>query len=149
MTGLLAQIDPRWGWLLAGALLAAAELVVPGVFLIWLALAALLTGVVALLFAPPLAVDFAIFAVAAVASIYGGGFLYRRAAQDAPDPLLNKRAQRTIGKRVTISEAISGGYGRATDGDSFWTARGPDMPAGAIATVVAMEDNALVVEPAR
>ncbi|ATE65911.1 NfeD family protein [Rhizorhabdus dicambivorans] len=148
MSELFAQIDPRWGWLVAGALLATAELVVPGVFLIWIALAAFLTGLIALLFAPPLAVDFAIFAVAAVASIYGGRFLYRRAADEAPEPLLNKRAQRTIGKRVTICEAISGGYGRATDGDSFWAAKGPDMAAGTIATVVAMEENMLVVEPA-
>ncbi|MBD3759918.1 NfeD family protein [Sphingomonadaceae bacterium G21617-S1] len=148
MNELLAQVDPRWGWLLAGALLAAAELVVPGVFLIWLALAAMVTGLIALTFAPPLAVDFAIFAVAAIASIYGGSFLYRRAAQDAPDPFLNKRAQRIVGKRVTICEPISEGYGRATDGDSFWTARGPDMPAGAVATVVAMDENMLVVEPA-
>jgi hypothetical protein len=68
--------------------------------------------------------------------------------EQAPEPLLNKRAQRTIGKRVTICEPIAGGYGRATDGDSFWAAKGPDMPAGTIATVVAMEDNMLVVEPA-
>lgn len=147
MNDMLALIDPRWGWWIAAVILAAAELVVPGVFLIWLALAAFLTGLVALLFDPPLAVDFAIFAVASVASIYGGGFLYRRAAQ-TPEPLLNKRAARAIGMRVTICEAITDGHGRATDGDSFWTAKGPDMPAGAIATVVAMEGNVLVVEPA-
>ena len=147
MNEVVALVDARWGWWIVAVALAAAELVVPGVFLIWLALAAFVTGLVALLVNPPLAVDFAIFAVAAIASIYAGSKLYRRAAQTR-DPLLNKRAARTIGLRVTICEAISGGQGRATDGDSYWTAKGPDMPVGAIATVVAMEGNTLVVEPA-
>ena len=36
----------RWGWLVAGVILAAAEIVVPGVFLIWLAGAAMVTGLI-------------------------------------------------------------------------------------------------------
>ena len=147
MSEILALIDARWGWWVAAVALAAAELLVPGVFLIWLALAAFITGIVALLFDPPLAVDLALFAVAAIASIYAGSKLYRRAAR-TPDPLLNQRAARTVGMRVTICEAVTGGQGRATDGDSYWSANGPDMPVGAIATVVAMEGNTVVVEPA-
>lgn len=147
MNDITALIDLRWGWWIAAVVLAAAEIFVPGVFLIWLALAAILTGVVALLFDPPLAVDLAVFALASVASIYIGGNIYRRSAQ-TPEPLLNKRAARMIGMRVTICEALTAGQGRATDGDSFWSAKGPEMPAGAIATVVAVEGNTLVVEPA-
>jgi len=146
MSDLAALIDPRWGWWIAGVVLAAAEIVVPGVFLIWIAIAAFITGLVALLFAPPIAVDFAVFAVTAVASIYIGRNLYRRAESPA-DPLLNNRAARMIGLRVTICEPITTGQGRATDGDSYWLARGPDMAAGAIATVVAVAGNTLVVEP--
>lgn len=147
MNDLLALIDLRWGWWVAGVLLATAEIFVPGVFLIWLALAAILTGIVALLFDPPLAVDLAIFACTSVASIYAGSNLYRRAAQPS-DPLLNNRAARMIGMRVTICEPIIGGQGRATDGDSFWSAKGPDLAAGTIATVVAVEGNTVVVERA-
>jgi len=147
MSEIAALIDPRWGWWIAGILLAAAELVVPGVFLIWIAIAALITGVVAFLFDPPIAVDLAIFAVTAVASIYVGRTLYSRKATTS-DPLLNNRAARMIGLRVTICEPITAGRGRATDGDSFWSAKGPDMAAGTIATVTALEGNTLVVEPA-
>ncbi|MET0376628.1 MAG: NfeD family protein [Rhizorhabdus sp.] len=147
MTDIVDLIDLRWGWWIAAVILAAAEIFVPGVFLIWLALAALVTGGVALLFDPPLAVDLAIFAVAAVASIYVGGNFYRRNAA-TPEPLLNNRAARMIGMRVTICEAITAGRGRATDGDSFWSAQGPDMAAGTIGTVIAVEGNTLVVEPA-
>jgi membrane protein implicated in regulation of membrane protease activity len=137
MSDLLALIDPRWGWLVAGVILAAAELVVPGIFLIWIAVAAILTGLVALLFEPPIAVDLAIFAVAAVASIYIGRNWYTRAGSEPADPLLNNRAARMIGTRVTICEAITAGQGRATNGDSFWSATGPDMAVGTIATVTA------------
>ncbi len=138
-------IDPRWGWLIGGVILAIAQIIVPGVFLIWLAVAAILTGLVALIFEPPIAVDLAVFAVAAVASIYIGRNLYRRAEHPA-DPLLNNRAARMIGMRVTICEPITAGLGRATDGDSFWAARGPDMAAGTIATVTGVEGNTIVVE---
>jgi membrane protein implicated in regulation of membrane protease activity len=147
MTDLIDLIDLRWGWWIAAVILAAAEIFVPGVFLIWLALAALITGAIALLFGPPLAVDLAIFAVAAIASIYIGGNVYRRNATTT-EPLLNNRAARMIGTRVTVCEAIVGGQGRATDGDSFWSAKGPDMAAGTIAIVTAVEGNTMVVEPA-
>ncbi len=148
MTDLLELTDLRWGWWILGVLLAAAELFVPGVFLIWLALAAIVTGIVAMLFDPPLAVDLAVFAVTAIASIYIGRGLYGR-AREPVDPLLNNRAARMIGTRVTISEAVTAGHGRATDGDSFWSATGPDMAAGTIAIVAGVEGNALVVEAVR
>ena len=138
MTEIAGFIDLRWGWWVAAVILAAAEIFVPGVFLIWLALAAMVTGIVALLFDPPLAVDLAIFAVTAVASIYVGGSVYRRNAT-TPEPLLNNRSARMIGMRVTICEPVTAGRGRATDGDSFWSAKGPDMAVGTITTVVAVE----------
>lgn len=147
MTDLMELIDLRWGWWIAAVVFAAAEIFVPGVFLIWLALAALITGAVALAFDPPLAVDLAIFAITAIGSIYIGRTIYRRNAT-TPEPMLNNRAARMVGTRVTICEAIEGGQGRATDGDSFWSARGPDMPVGTIATVAAVEGNTLVVAPA-
>ncbi len=139
-------IDPRWAWWIAAVLLAVAEIVVPGIFLIWLALAAAATGLVVLVFDLPTAVQFGIFAVAAVASIYGGRTIYRRSAVP-PDPLLNHRAARMIGTRVTISEAIVQGLGRAAVGDGSWLAKGPDMPVGAVATVVDVEGNTLSVVP--
>ncbi|MDB5686707.1 MAG: NfeD family protein, partial [Rhizorhabdus sp.] len=84
--------------------------------------------------------------VAAVASIYGGRTIYRRSASP-PDPLLNHRAVRMIGTRVTISEAIVQGRGRATVGDGSWLAEGPDMAVGTAATVVSVEGNTLSVVP--
>ena len=43
--GDLGNIDPPWIWIALGFALAALELFVPGVYLIWLAVAAVITGV--------------------------------------------------------------------------------------------------------
>ena len=40
------SLDAHWHWLAIGLLLAAAEMAIPGVFLIWLSGAALVTGLV-------------------------------------------------------------------------------------------------------
>ena len=40
----LTDIDAGWAWIALGLTLAALEMIAPGVYLIWLALAALATG---------------------------------------------------------------------------------------------------------
>ena len=57
------SIDPQWAWLGAAALLAIAELIVPGVFLIFLAVAAALTGLVTLLTGAALPFQIVLFAL--------------------------------------------------------------------------------------
>lgn len=141
-----AGIDPRWAWALAAIVLAAAELVVPGVFLIWLAIAAGVAGIVAFLFDPPIAVDLGVFAVAAIVSIYAGKIVYRGGSLP-PDPLLNDRAARLIGTQVVICDAVASGRGRALVGDGSWPVAGPDLPKGATAVIVAIDGNTLLVEP--
>ena len=140
------SFDPRWAWALAAILLAAAEMIVPGVFLIWLAIAAAIAGVVAFLFDPPIAVDLGVFAVAAIVSIYAGKIVYRGGSVP-PDPLLNDRAARMIGAHVVICEELAAGRGRAMVGDGSWPVTGPDMAKGATAVVVGVDGNTLLVEP--
>ena len=67
MTDTLFAMEPHWGWLTAAAILAIAEMIVPGVFLIWIGFAALVTGVLALLLPIGVAAQWLIFAVATVA----------------------------------------------------------------------------------
>ncbi|HMC92639.1 MAG TPA: hypothetical protein VKI45_09280, partial [Allosphingosinicella sp.] len=67
MTG-LAENAP-WIWLGGAAALAIFELVFPGVFLAWVALAAAGTGVATLLLGLPVAVQVVLFALLAIASV--------------------------------------------------------------------------------
>lgn len=147
MTDLIAAIDGRLVWWIAAVALAVAEIVLPGIFLIWLALAAAITGAIMWLFDLPVLIGFGIFVIAAIGSVYVGRNVYRRNAAE-PDPLLNHRGARMIGARVTVCEPIVAGRGRVAAGDGSWLAQGPDMAAGTVATVVSVEGNVLSVMPA-
>lgn len=138
-------LEPHWWWLILGLILGIAEILVPGVFLIWIGAAAVVTGVLALLLPLPVAAEFVIFAIAAIGSVWLG----RRYLRDNPiqttDPLLNDRAARLVGRQVTVVEPISGGEGKVKVGDSVWLATGPDAGIGDRVTITGAEGSRLKV----
>ena len=144
MNGL--DLEPHWLWLLGATLLAIAEIVVPGVFLIWLAAAAAVTGFAALAFGIPLAFQFALFALLAIGSVYGGRRWYAANPMPSADPLLNDRGARLRGERLVVVSAIKNGRGRVKVGDSVWACRGPDCPEGTRVRVVGSDGSCLKVE---
>jgi membrane protein implicated in regulation of membrane protease activity len=141
------DFDAYWFWLILAVILGTAELLLPGVFLIWVAVAAAITGLVTLGAEPPFAGQLAIFAVTAIAATLGGRRWYSANPIPSADPLLNDRAARLVGETVELTRAIVNGHGRAKVGDSEWNVRGPDFPAGTCMRVVGSEDGALVVRP--
>jgi len=141
------EIEPHWVWLLVATVLAIAELIVPGVFLIWLAAAAALTGVAALLFGLPLAFQFLIFALFSFGSVYVGRRWYHAHPVESSDPLLNDRVARLIGETVVVVGAIENGRGRVAVGDTVWPARGADAATGSKVRVVGGDGTCLKVEP--
>jgi membrane protein implicated in regulation of membrane protease activity len=144
----LGDLDPAWLWLIGAALLAVTELAIPGVFLVWIAAAALLTALVTFVTGIGLPAQLIIFAVAAIAMVLTGRQAYARMSHTSSDPLLNDRAARLIGQTVIVADAIVNGRGRVTVGDGIWSARGADAPAGARVTIVGLEGGCLVVTPA-
>ena len=139
-------MDSAWIWLIAGVMLAIAELVVPGIFLIWLGAAALVTGMVALGASLSLPAEFGCFALMAAVSVLTGRTVMARMPILSDDPLLNERTARLIGRKVVVADAIVGGEGRVRVGDGIWPATGPDSPAGATVEVVAADGARLIVE---
>lgn len=139
-------LEQHWWWLVLALVLGIAEIVVPGVFLIWIGAAAAITGLLSLLLPLPVAAEFVIFAVAAIGAVYLG----RRYLKDNPiqsaDPLLNDRAARLIGKQVTVVEAISGGEGRVKVGDGVWLATGRDASVGTLVTITGADGARLKVD---
>lgn len=147
MDGLDLSGATGW-WLAGGALLLLLDLVVPGVFLMWVGIAALLTGAAALLMPGlPLLVQAIMFAALSLVSVYIGRRFTYHDRDESEDPLLNDRLARLLGETVVVAEAIEDGRGRVTVGDSVWPARGPDLPVGTRAKVVATTGGVLVVEP--
>lgn len=143
----LDSFDPHWIWITIGLALAALELLVPRVYLIWLATAAIVTGVLTYLLDLSLAaqvIDFVFLAL-----IFA--FSARRFLRDKPivgaDPLLNKRGGRLVGETAVVTQAFDGGSGRIRHGDSEWLARGPDIAVGARVRIIGHEGSILLVEP--
>ncbi|MHA6723080.1 NfeD family protein [Sphingomonas sp. RS2018] len=135
-------------WLVAAVLLGLAELFVPGVFLVFLAVAAAVTGSFVLLFPElPVPAQLLSFAAWSAIAVWIGRRWYRDHPVASEDPLLNDRVARLLGETVTVTQAIDGGVGRVRVGDGEWMARGADAPAGARVRVVGAEGSALRVEP--
>lgn len=138
---------PGGAWLIAAVVLGIAELAAPGIFLVFLAIAAAITGL-ALLVLPalPLAVQIASFAAWSAAAVAIGWRWYRDYPVDSADALLNDRAARLVGTTVVVETPIAGGVGRVRVGDGSWPARGPDAAAGDRLRVVAVEDGVVLVD---
>ena len=145
------MIVDTYGWWIAGLLLLIGEIALPGIFLMWLGLAALLMGVVDWLFpAIPWYWQLALYAVLAAALVFGlRPMITRNLRQETANPTLNRRLHAMIRRTGTISDAITEGYGRARIGDTEWRVRGPDLPVGAHVRVVGVDEKtlSLVVEP--
>jgi membrane protein implicated in regulation of membrane protease activity len=134
-------------WLIAALALGIAELAAPGVFLVFLAIAAAMTGIAVLVLAElPVAAQIASFAAWSAVTVMIGRRWYRDYPVAAADPLLNDRAARMIGQLARVEVAIVAGHGRVQIGDGSWPARGPDLVAGADVRVVAVADGVVVVE---
>lgn len=140
-------IDDHWWWLIAAAVLGILEIFLPGIFLIWMAAAAALTGIVAAVLPIALPFQLALFALLAMAAVFGGRRHYERNPVPSSDPLLNDRTARLVGENVLVVTAIENGEGRVKVGDGVWTARGPDAPAGSRMRVVGAQGTCLTVAP--
>ena len=133
-------------WAIVSLVLIAAEVIAPGVFLLWLGIAAGVVFAVVLLVPgiPPLwqALGFIVLAFASVAFYRR---FYKKADERSDQPLLNRRAEQFVGKRYVLVAPIVNGYGQIKVGDAFWTVTGPDLPAGATVQVTAADSMTLTV----
>lgn len=138
-----------WTWWLFGVLLVIIEVLSPGVFFLWMGLAALLVGVVLWLL-PSLSIElqWLLFAAGSVASVALWKAYLRRHPTHTADPTLNRRGEQLIGRLAIAETALRAGEGRVNLGGSSWKVFGPDCPAGTRLKVVGVEGTVLRVEPA-
>lgn len=146
MMEFLDSLSSHWLWLGLGLVLAIAEIVIPGVFLIWLAGAALVTGMVTWMVPLGLPIEIVLFAVLAVVSVFIGRNYLRENPIIAVDPKMNDRGAQAIGETVMVTQGIEAGSGRVKLADSEWLARGPDADAGTRMRVTGHEGAVLLVE---
>jgi membrane protein implicated in regulation of membrane protease activity len=135
-----------WNWLVFGLVLMGFELMLPGVFLFWLGLAALLVGLLSFVIAPSWQLQFLMFAVFAAAAVP----VWRRVARSnsgvsSSNPFLNKRSEAMIGRVFTLEKPIIDGAGTVRIDDTIWRVAGPDTPAGSRVKIVRADGASLTV----
>ena len=139
-------VEPHWVWIAIGLALATLELVVPGVYLIWLAVAALIVGGLTFVIDLGVAAQVINFVFLALIIAYSAKRFLRDRPIESSDPLMNKRGGRLVGQTAVVTLAFDGGSGRVRHGDSEWLARGPDLAVGARVRITGSDGAILLVE---
>jgi membrane protein implicated in regulation of membrane protease activity len=145
----LEGLEPGWLWLIGGVVLLIAEIIAPGFFLLFIGAAAIATGAFTLLFGLGLAPQLALFVLYAIIALMVGRRVYANQNAATPDPLLNDRSARLVGRVVTVVTPVDEHDGRVRVGDSEWSARGGPAAPGERVRVTGVEGNCLLVEPER
>ncbi len=136
-------------WVCVGLLLVAAETMAPGLFMIWLGLAALLMFFVVWLFPGiSLLMQVVLFVVFSFLTIGIYVQFFRGKETPSDKPFLNRRGEQLIDAVFPLETAIINGHGRVKIGDAFWTVQGADMPVNSLVRVVAVDSVTLKVVPA-
>jgi inner membrane protein len=145
----MSLLSSYWFWLGAGLVLLTLEALLPGVFLVWLGLAALATGIITLLVPLSATMSLVLFAILGLASILIGRKVQSGQKTEVTDaPFLNDRGKSMIGKVYAVEAAIVEGAGSVRIGDSVWRVIGADAAVGAHVKVTGIDGGTLLVEPA-
>ena len=136
-----------WHWWILALALTIAEALLPGTFLLWMGIAALLLGI--LLWAMPtlsLEIQLALFAILSLVSIAGWRLWQRKHPDESDQPTLNRRGEQYVGREFVLDAPIENGYGKVRVGDSLWRVQGDDAAAGSRVRVTGVDGVVLVVE---
>ena len=103
----LNDLDAHWVWLTLGLVLAGLEMLVPGVYLIWLAVAAIITGVLTGLFDLSLPMQVIDFVFLALILAFSAKRFLRDKPIESADPLMNRRGARMVASSTFSSRKSS------------------------------------------
>ena len=135
-----------WAWWVGGAILLAIEIIAPGNVFVWFGIAAVLTGVAALVTDIAWQWELVLFAVLSlVLVIIGRSWFARPGASE--EPLLNERATRLVGQSYVLGEPIVDGNGRVRIDDTLWRITGPDVPSGTRVRITGHDGSVLQATP--
>jgi hypothetical protein len=140
-------MEPGLIWILAGLALLGAEMLLPGVWFLWIGIAAIGTGLALLVLAPGFGGSVALFLVLLAAGIL---LSLRLRPRGGPAHRVNAPEAGLAGRHAVVVAADAAGL-RVRLGDSEWPARlprGVAMPEpGSVVRVEAVDGTLLVVRP--
>ena len=139
---MISLLEPvYWNWWVLGVVLMAVEALAPGFFFLWMGVAALLVGLVLIVF-PELVWTWQVllFALLSVGSIVAWRLRLRRHPTHTADPLLNRRGHQYIGRVFTLDAPVINGHGKIRVDDSTWKVLvEQDCPAGTRLRITGVE----------
>lgn len=136
-----------WHWLIFGLLLLIGEILLPGVFLLWWGLAALIVATLVFIANISTAVAFIIYAIiASILSILWWKYQHQKDNQDQSHTPLNQRDHRMLGKLGIVQEMQPNGIGRGHFDDTTWRIQGTGLQQGDTIRVIKVEGITLFVE---
>lgn len=136
-----------WNWVIAAILLFSLELLVPGFYLMFFALAALIVAFLAFTFDISWQIQFILAGVISLMLVGAARVMGFGQDIESDKPLLNLRTKQYIGKSYVLVEPIEQGTGKIKVGDSVWLVNGPDLPKGQTVKVTDARGTKLIVEP--
>ena len=141
-----------WHWWLLGVALLVLEILAPGAFFMWMAMAGGVVGAL-LFFIPDLdwKVQLFIFGVLSVAAIVGWRFYLKKNPIESDEPLLNQRGEQYVGRTFILDAEMPNGRGKIRVDDSTWRAQcddGQDLAVGTQVKVIEIDGTTLKIEPA-
>lgn len=147
MMDLLSKLG-TWNWLILSVVLMAIETFAPGVFMLWLGLAALIVGVLSFGITWSWQAQVIVFAALSIAMVPLWRYYSGRNTKPTDNPFLNKRAEGLVGRVFTLDKPIIDGVGTVRIDDTVWRVAGPDAPSGSRVKIVGADGGSLKVEVA-
>ena len=135
--------DWTWAWIIAGVAIAGLEILIPGIYLLWIGLGAVAVGLVLARYPDlSLAWQTLVFAASMVSSIGIGFWIQRRSGRTRQARLLNRELKAMIGQNYIAISSFTVGQGRIKVQDSSYAAVSDErIETGDVVKVVAIEDG--------
>jgi inner membrane protein len=144
----LLQALGGWTWWIIAGLLLIAELSSPGIYFLWLGIAAGALGVIVFFIDIGWQMQIALWAILSVVLVLlSKSWLKRRNQVESDQPNLNRRMLNYVGRSYVLDEPIVNGRGKIRIEDTLWQVAGRDMPKGDWVRITRADGLQLVVEP--
>jgi inner membrane protein len=141
----LVSLQGPWFWFIVAGLLLMGELLSPGVFMMWLAGAAALTGFADLAFGLGWTAELIAFAGFSLFTVFASWKHVTSSWSPKSDqPHLNARHGAYVGRIFPLDRAIINGSGKLKIEDVLWDVEGPDLAVGAMVKVTGVDGMRLI-----
>jgi inner membrane protein len=135
-----------WNWFILAVLLFFLELLTPGIFMLWLGVAAILVGIISSVVIWSWQAQLIAFAVLAIVLVPAWKHFASKVEKPDDNPFLNRRAEGYVGRVFTLDKPIVDGIGAVRIDDTIWRVSGPDCPAGSRVRVARADGANLLVK---